>query len=43
VLKDYYLLQGKAKSRMQDDDDYVTVLSVGKSYLAPAQTGCTLA
>jgi len=43
VLKDYYLLQGKARSQMQNQDDYVAVLSAGKSYLAPAQTGCIMA
>jgi branched-chain amino acid transport system substrate-binding protein len=40
VLKNYYLLRGKAKSRMKDADDYVDVLSSGKSFLPIDQTGC---
>lgn len=40
VLKDYYLLKGKAKARMKNKDDYVDVLHAGKSFLPVAQTGC---
>ena len=40
VLKNYYLLKGKAKSKMKNKDDYVDVLSSGKSFLPVAQTGC---
>ncbi|HLU14977.1 MAG TPA: ABC transporter substrate-binding protein, partial [Burkholderiaceae bacterium] len=43
TLKDYYLLKGKAKSAMEDADDYMDVISSGKSFLAPEDTGCTLA
>ena len=32
VIKDYYLLKGKAKSRMKDKDDYAEVISAGKSF-----------
>jgi branched-chain amino acid transport system substrate-binding protein len=43
VLKNYYLLKGKAKSKMKNKDDYVEVLSSGKSFLPIDQTGCKLA
>lgn len=42
VLKNYYLLKGKAKAQMKNKDDYVDVLSSGKSFLPIDQTGCTL-
>jgi len=42
VLKNYYLLKGKAKSAMKDKDDYADILSFGKSFLPVAQTGCKL-
>lgn len=40
VLKSYYLLRGKAKSKMRNKDDYMDVLSSGKSFLPIDQTGC---
>jgi branched-chain amino acid transport system substrate-binding protein len=40
VLKNYYLLKGKAKAKMKNKDDYVDVLSSGKSFLPVDQTGC---
>ena len=40
VLKNYYLLKGKAKSKMKNKDDCVDVLSSGKSFLPFDQTGC---
>lgn len=40
VLKNYYLLKGKAKAKMKNKDDYVDVLSSGKSFLPIDQTGC---
>ena len=40
VLKNYYLLKGKAKSKMKNKDDYVDVLSSGRSFLPIDQTGC---
>ena len=43
VLKNYYLLKGKAKAKMQNKDDFVDILSSGKSFLAVDQTGCKLA
>jgi branched-chain amino acid transport system substrate-binding protein len=42
VLKNYYLLRGKAKSAMKDKDDYAEILSSGQSFLPIAQTGCKL-
>ncbi|KIQ17723.1 branched-chain amino acid ABC transporter substrate-binding protein [Variovorax paradoxus] len=43
VIKDYYLLKGKAKSKMKDAADYVDVVSSGKSFLPIDKTGCKLA
>jgi branched-chain amino acid transport system substrate-binding protein len=40
VLKNYYLLKGKAKAKMKNKDDYVDVLHSGKSFLAVDKTGC---
>ena len=40
VLKNYYLLKGKAKAQMKNKDDYVEVLSAGKSFLPVDKTGC---
>lgn len=42
VIKDYYLLRGKAKSKMKNPADYVDVVSYGKSFLAVDKTGCKL-
>lgn len=42
VLKNYYLLKGKAKAKMKDADDYADILHYGKSFLPVAQTGCKL-
>lgn len=42
VLKNYYLLKGKPKSKMANKDDYVDVISSGKSFLPIDQTGCKL-
>jgi len=41
VIKDYYLLKGKAKSKMKDAADFVDVVSSGKSFLAVDKTGCS--
>ena len=43
VLKNYYLLKGKAKAQMKNADDYVDVLSSGKSFLAIDKTECKMA
>ena len=42
VLKDYYLLKGKPKAKMKNSDDFVDVVSSGKSFLPVDQTGCKL-
>ena len=42
VLKNYYLLKGKPKAKMANKDDYVDVVSSGKSFLPVDQTGCKL-
>lgn len=42
VIKDYYLLKGKAKSKMANPADYVDVVSSGKSFLPVDKTGCKL-
>ena len=43
VLKNYYLLKGKPKSRMKDKDDFAEVVAVGKAFLPVEQTHCKLA
>jgi branched-chain amino acid transport system substrate-binding protein len=43
VLKNYYLLKGKAKSKMKDKDDYADVVSIGKAFLPLEQTQCKMA
>lgn len=43
VIKNYYLLKGKAKAKMANKDDYVDVVSSGKSFLPVDQTGCKMA
>lgn len=43
VIKNYYLLKGKGKSAMKDKDDYVDIVSFGKSFLSPAQAMCKMA
>lgn len=42
VIKDYFLLQGKAADAMADEDDLMSVVSRGKSFLDPSATGCNL-
>lgn len=42
VLKNYYLLKGKAKSAMKNKDDYVDVISSGRSFLSAQDAGCKL-
>lgn len=43
VLKNYYLLKGKAKAQMKNADDYAQVLSSGKSFLPIDKTECKMA
>lgn len=42
VLKNYYLLKGKAKAKMADKDDYCDIVSEGQSFLSPADAGCKM-
>ena len=42
VLKNYYLLKGRAKKDMKDKDDYAEIVHSGRSFLPPAETGCKL-
>ncbi|WOD16715.1 ABC transporter substrate-binding protein [Paraburkholderia kirstenboschensis] len=43
VLKNYYLLKGKAKNKMKNADDYADIVSSGQSFLPLEKTGCKLA
>jgi branched-chain amino acid transport system substrate-binding protein len=43
VLRDFYLIKGKAKSQMRDKDDYADIISHGRSFLAPDIAGCKMA
>ena len=43
VLKNYYLLKGKPKSRMKNADDYADIVSSGQSFLPVDKTSCKLA
>ena len=40
VLKNYYLLKGKAASDMQDEDDYVDIISSGQSFPDESSLDC---
>ena len=42
VMKNYYLLKGRAKKDMKDKDDYAEIVHSGRSFLPPAETGCKL-
>ncbi|GJE41992.1 ABC transporter substrate-binding protein [Methylobacterium soli] len=42
VIKNYYLLKGKAKSAMADKDDFVDIVGSGKSFLTPEAAGCKM-
>ncbi|MBY0138019.1 ABC transporter substrate-binding protein (plasmid) [Paracoccus yeei] len=42
VIKDYYLLKGKAKADMADKDDYAEIVNSGKSFLSPEEAGCKM-
>ncbi|MCZ0963149.1 ABC transporter substrate-binding protein [Paracoccus benzoatiresistens] len=42
VIKDYYLLKGKAKADMANKDDYAEIISSGKSFLSPEDAGCAM-
>ncbi|CAE6787749.1 ABC transporter substrate-binding protein [Paraburkholderia aspalathi] len=43
VLKNYYLLKGKAKNKMKNADDYADIVSSGQSFLPLDRTGCKMA
>lgn len=40
VIKNYYLLKGKAKASMKDADDFAHILHGGQSFLSPEAAGC---
>lgn len=42
VIKNYYLLKGKAKAAMKDKDDYCDIVHGGQSFLTPEQSGCKM-
>lgn len=42
VIKNYYLIKGKAKSAMADPDDYAEIIHGGQSFLDPQQAGCKM-
>jgi branched-chain amino acid transport system substrate-binding protein len=42
VLKNYYLLKGKAKNKMKSADDYADIVSSGQSFLPLDKTGCKM-
>ncbi len=42
VIKDYYLLRGKAASAMRDRDDFADVVSSGKSFVTRQQSLCKM-
>ncbi|GGC46096.1 ABC transporter substrate-binding protein [Chelatococcus reniformis] len=42
VLKDYYLMLGKAKGAMKDKNDFADVVAATKAFLPPDKTGCTM-
>jgi branched-chain amino acid transport system substrate-binding protein len=42
VLKNYYLLKGKAKNKMRSADDYADIVSSGQSFLPLEKTGCKM-
>ena len=43
VIKNYYLLKGKAKSKMRNKNDYADIVSFGKSFLPLDKTMCKIA
>jgi branched-chain amino acid transport system substrate-binding protein len=42
VIKNYYLLKGKAKAKMHNKNDYAEFISSGKSFLALDKTMCKM-
>lgn len=43
VLKNYYLLKGKAKAAKKYEDDFAEIISFGKSFEDPAASKCKMA
>jgi branched-chain amino acid transport system substrate-binding protein len=43
VIKDYYLMQGKARAAMHDPNDFADVLAGTKAFQSPDRTGCHMA
>ena len=43
VIKDYYLMLGKARSAMRDLNDFAEILAATKAFQAPDLTGCRMA
>ncbi|OWT80859.1 MULTISPECIES: ABC transporter substrate-binding protein [unclassified Achromobacter] len=43
VLRDFYLIKGKAKAKMKDKDDYADIINSGRFFLSPEQAGCKMA
>jgi branched-chain amino acid transport system substrate-binding protein len=42
VIKDYYLLKGKAASAMKDADDFADLISSGRSFPSEQDSGCKM-
>lgn len=42
VIKNYYLIKGKAKAAMANPDDYAEIIHGGQSFLDPQQAGCKM-
>ncbi len=42
VIKDYYLMRGKAKSAMKDKNDLIDIVAATKAFLPPEKTGCRM-
>jgi len=42
-VKNYYLLKGKSAAQKKSSDDYVEIVSFGKSFLTQAQSLCKMA
>lgn len=42
VIKNYYLLKGKAKAKMRNKNDFADIVSFGKSFLALDKTMCKI-
>ena len=42
IIKNYYLLKGKSKAQMKSKDDYVDIVSFGKSFPSQAQSLCKM-